>query len=212
MNISTWSNVAVAVQSALGANKTITAISKANPGVVSSTSHGLANGAYVLLTVQGMHQVDGRIFRVANQTTNAFDLEGENTTGYDTFVSGVAQEITFGTALSTLTGVTVSGGEWEFDDTTTIHDSQRSQIPTVASPMLFSMESVWDIADAALVALEEASRLKATRAVRVTFSNGQKVLFNGYVGCTLQPGGEAQRKVTTPLVFTVQRRLKAYAT
>lgn len=212
MNISTWSNVAVAVQSALAAADTISAITKANPAVVTSTAHGLANGDYVLLSVQGMHQVDGRIFRVANQAANTFELEGVDSTLFDTFVSGSAQAITFGTTVTTVTGVQVSGGEFDKDETTTIHDAQRSQIPTVASPMAFSMESIWDVADAALIALEAASRAKTTRAVRITFSNGQKVLFNGYVGCTLVPTGTAPGKVVTPLSFDVQRRLTAYAT
>lgn len=136
--ISVWAGVAVAVQSAIGANKTITAISKANPGVVSSTSHGIANGAYVLLTIQGMNQVNNRVFRLANQAANTFELEGEDTTLYDTFTSGVAQEITFGTTLSTITGVTVSGGDFQKEPTTTIHDLQGSQIPTITNPLEFS--------------------------------------------------------------------------
>ena len=47
MAVKTWTNVQVAMQSALGASKTITAITKANPAVATSTAHGLANGDYV---------------------------------------------------------------------------------------------------------------------------------------------------------------------
>lgn len=212
MTVSVWSGVAVAVQSALGANKTITAITKANPGVASSTSHGIANGAYVLLTIVGMYQVHNRVLRVANQAANTFELEGEDTTNYGTFVSGFANEITFGTAISTVTGVTVSGGEFDKEDTTTIHDNQRSQIPTVASPTVFAMESIWDAGDASLKLLVAAADAKTTRAVRITFSNGQKYLFNGYPGATLAPGGTAQGKVITPLSFDAQARGTTYAT
>lgn len=211
-NVSLWSKVAVAIQSALGANKTITSISKANPGVVTSTSHGLANGAYVLLTVAGMSQVNGRIFRVANQAANTFELEGENTTAYDTFTSGVANEITFGTSLATATGISSSGGDFEFADTTTIHDSVRTQVPTVATPVTFNFENIWDVADAGLIALKSASDNKVQRAVRFTFSNGQKVLFTGYVGATLLPGGTAQDKVVTPVVITMFGAPTTYAT
>jgi len=77
---SLWSGVAVAMQSALSAPDTITAISKANPGVVSSTSHGMANGAFAVLDVLGMGQVDDRVFRVANQAANTRERGGENTT------------------------------------------------------------------------------------------------------------------------------------
>jgi hypothetical protein len=207
-----WAGVGVAVQSVLGADKTITAISKANPGSVTSTSHGIANGAYVLLTVQGMNQVNKRVFRVTNSLTNSFDLEGEDTTNYDTFVSGTANEITFGTNVVTVTGVTVSGGDFQKEPTTTIHDLQGSQIPTITNPLEFSMESIWDAADTALKALAQASALKQTRAVKITFANGQKFLFNGYVGANLSPGGSAPGKVTTPLSFDVQSRGTFYAT
>ncbi len=49
MKLSLWSGVAVAMQSVTGTAIAIQTISKANPGVVGATSHGLANGDYVLV-------------------------------------------------------------------------------------------------------------------------------------------------------------------
>ncbi len=49
-----WSNVAIAMQSALASAKTITGITVGATATVTSTAHGYANGDYVLLTVQGM--------------------------------------------------------------------------------------------------------------------------------------------------------------
>ena len=211
-NVSLWTKVAIAIQSALGASKTITAITKATTGVVSSTAHGLANGAFVLLEVTGMTQVHKRVFRVANQAANTFELEGEDTTNYDTFLTGTAKEITFGTVLATATTVSASGGNYDYEDTTTIHDSIRSQIPLLAAASNFAFENIWDVADAGLIALKAASEAKTERAVRITFSNGQKVLFNGFVGATLLPGGTAPGKVTTPVTLTTQSAPTVYAT
>ena len=42
-----WSNIAIAIQSALAAAKTITAITKANPGVASCTANATADEAAV---------------------------------------------------------------------------------------------------------------------------------------------------------------------
>ncbi len=54
--------------------KTITAITQANPGVVTSTAHGYANGDIVIIeTVVGMTEVNGGIFIVANQAANTFE-------------------------------------------------------------------------------------------------------------------------------------------
>ena len=71
------------------ANKTITAITKANPAVVTSNSHGYSNGDHVWInSVGGMTRLNGRRFTVANKTTNTFELSGENSTNYDSYTSG----------------------------------------------------------------------------------------------------------------------------
>lgn len=78
----------------LESNKTITAITKANPGVVTSSSHGFSNGDTVVISgVVGMTQVNGKRFKVASVATNTFalqDIDGNNvnTSSYTTYVSG----------------------------------------------------------------------------------------------------------------------------
>lgn len=215
MGVSIWSNVGVAVQSALAVAVTISNITKANPAVVSyATGTDPVNGDYVLLTVQGMNQVDGRVFRVANVNGagNTFELEGVDSTTFGTFASGTFQVITFGTTLSTLTGLSSSGGEFNQIDTTTIHDDVAKSIPGLASAIVYNFESIWDPADAGLVALKAASDGKLRRAMRFTFANGQKVVFNGYVGYSGLPGGNAQDKVTTAVQITMESKPTVYAT
>ena len=171
-----------------------------------------ADGAYVVFDVTGMTQVDGRVFRVAGGSGSTFQLAGLDSTAFGTFVSGTCQVITFGTALSTATGLQGSGGDFEFVDITTIHDSIRKQMPGVASPATYTFESIWDVADAGLIALNEASENQTLLAVRFTFANSQKVLFTGYVGATLLPVGNALDKVTTSVVVTMFGRPTVYAT
>jgi Phage tail tube protein, TTP len=207
-----WANVAVAFQSALAAADTITALTKANPGVATSTAHGLTNGQYVRLTASGMYQVDGRIFRVANVTANTFELEGEDTTNYATFVSGTAEQITFGTTLGSGLTVNVSGGEPEFADVTTIHDSIRRRIPTVTSPLQMAIEAKFDLTDAALTALRAAAATLSTRACLITFSNGWRVAFNGFVSASGFPTGSQQDVVKTNLSIEGQGRPSYYTT
>lgn len=211
-NVSLWSNVAIAVQSALAAALTVTAITKANPGVATSAAHGLSNGDFVLMTVQGMSQIDGRIFRVASVAANTFQLEGEDTTNYDTFTSGTAQKYTFGTTLATISGLSASGGDFNMIDITLISDTVKKQIPGAANPSVYSFESIWDVADAGLVALKAASDAKAQRGIRITFANSQKLLFTGYIGCTLLATGSAQDKVTTQVVITGYGKPTVYST
>ena len=61
--------------------KTITGITQANPAVVTSATHGYSNGDFIIITsVVGMTQVNGVTFKVANQTTNTFELQTVNGT------------------------------------------------------------------------------------------------------------------------------------
>jgi hypothetical protein len=56
--------------------KTITGITKADPSVLTSTSHGFSNGDKVkIVHVTGMTEVNDKSFYVANKTTNTFELE-----------------------------------------------------------------------------------------------------------------------------------------
>jgi len=77
-----------------GSAKTITAVTNANPGVITSNSHGFSNGDEIYITgVGGMTQLNDRNYIVANATTNTFtltDLFGAaiDTTSFTTFTSG----------------------------------------------------------------------------------------------------------------------------
>lgn len=197
-----WAGVGVAMQSVLGAAIPMTAVTKANPGVATATGHGLSNGDFVLLKeVQGMLHINNRVFRVAASSANNFTLEAEDTTLYDTFVSGNAYKVTLGTSFSTLLDFNPSGGEWETEDDTTIHQKQRTSVNTVASAVEISTTSRFDVSDPALLAAKKASDLGAERVLMITFSNGQKWLINAGVGCSMSPTGSAQGKVTTALKF-----------
>ena len=201
--VTKWSNVAVAMQSALAAADTITGITKASPGVVTATAHGLNNGDYVYLSVQGMYQLDGKVARVANKTTDTFELEGINTTSFDTFSTGTAEAITFGTSITTATSMNASGGDFDFIDTTTIHVNNKTQVPGLGNPVNYSFDNLWDPADAGQLAMKAASDAQAIRAFKFTFGTGGKIMvFAGYVGFSGAPTGQAQDKVSTPAAIT----------
>lgn len=206
-----WTSVAVSIQSALAAAKTISAFSKANPGVATSTSHGYSTGDYLKLTMQGMYQLNERIIRVTNSLTNSWDAEGVDTTNFGTFSSGSSEKITFGTTLSTATDVTASGGDPEFADITTISDNIRKQVPIITSPFSMSFDCIFDPSDAALIALKAAADNIAQRAVQIAFASGARILFNGYVSAPLIPTGSAGEVVKTNVTITSSSRPTIYA-
>jgi len=74
--------------------KNITAITKANPAVVTSNGHGFTNGDHVIISgVGGMTEVNGITFTVADSATNTFSLKNYdgtaiNSSAYTTYTSG----------------------------------------------------------------------------------------------------------------------------
>ena len=74
---------------------TISAATKANPGVVTANSHGFKEGQQVTITgVGGMTQLNGNVYTVRKPATNTFELYDTNGTssidssGYGTYSSG----------------------------------------------------------------------------------------------------------------------------
>jgi hypothetical protein len=78
----------------LSAAVNISGITQANPGVVTATAHGYSNGDEVFIaSVAGMTQVNRRFFKVANKTTNTFELQDQfgnnvSTASYTAYGSG----------------------------------------------------------------------------------------------------------------------------
>lgn len=70
------------------ADKAVTGITKANPGVVTCATHGFQTGDSVYFYgVGGMTQVNGNTYTITFVDTNSFSL-GVDTSGYTTYTSG----------------------------------------------------------------------------------------------------------------------------
>jgi hypothetical protein len=204
MTIYTNSGLAMAMESARGAAKTLTAISIAAPGVFTGT-HDFIAGDFVLLQVEGMKEVNNRVFQVVSvATTVSFKLEaidgsGElSTVGYTAFTSGSAYKVTFGTAISGVQEFAPSGGEPKYVDITTVHDKDEFQKVVGSTAKTYGLTMQWDPANAGQVAMQAAFDADADKAFRITWPNGRYVLFYGSVGYSGMPGGASQGVTTTP--------------
>ena len=211
--VTRWVKVGVAFESLLGSAKTMSAVSLASPGQVTSAAHGLANGDYVRYDItNGMQQLADRVLRISNVLTNTWDIEGVDTSsGYDAFVAGTAKKVTLGNSFTTLMDAAPSGGEQQFITYRLLHDDIENQIPSVKSAQVYTFRSLWDPADATLIAAETASDQSAQKAVLFTFSNGRKYVFSGYVGFNFSPAGQAGELVECSLTITGKGRGKGYA-
>ena len=74
---------------ASGSAKTITAATKANPIKLTSTAHGLADGAVVVLaSLGGMVEANGKVGVVKVVDANSFELPGIDSTNFTTYTTG----------------------------------------------------------------------------------------------------------------------------
>lgn len=213
MSVDYWTKVAVDL-GILGTVQTVSGITKASPAVLTYVGVDPANGDYFLLLAQGMREVHNRIVRVANVNAggNTYELEGLNTTGFGTFSSGSMYPVTWANSFATMLDFSVSGGEAQMDDQSTIHDDIEVLAPTRFSATEYTSNNIWDPGDAALLAANLASDTKAQRAVRFGFASGKKHAFYGYVGFPFVLGGSAPGKVTSPMKITSQGRASNWAT
>lgn len=74
---------------AIGATKSISAATKANPCVVTATAHGFSTGDRVhIASVSGMTQLNDLTFTITKVSDNTFSLDGIDSSSYGTYSSG----------------------------------------------------------------------------------------------------------------------------
>lgn len=209
MTIKTNSGLKLFMESAIATAKTISGITKAAPGVVSSTAHGFTNNDIVLLEVQGMVELNGRLFKVVNSAADSFQLAGVDgstgidTTLYNTFSSGTVKKVTLGTSITGVQEFTFSGGDIKTVDTTTVNDLVDTQIVVGAAAQAADLTMQWDPSSAAQQAMIAAFQTRANKGFKVMWPDGAFVLWYGTVGYTGAPGGGKQGVTTSPAKITM---------
>lgn len=217
MTTYTNSGLAMAMESARAAAKTISTFTNAAPGVVGSTAHGYSNGDFVLLIVEGMIEVNYGVFEVANVAIDTFQLVGpDGTTGLDTtnfgvFTSGTAQKITFGTTITGVQDFSPTGGDIKFLDSTTVHDKRDKQIVSGATAISYNLTMQWDPANAGQAAMLAAFDIRASKAFKITWPSGAYACWYGSVGYNGAPGGGNQAITTTPAAVAAEGRITVAA-
>ena len=108
----TGRNIKIEVALTTASAITVTALTKANPGVATATAHGLADGAVgYFVAAAGMVEIDSQAVMVSGSVTNSFNCAGLDTTNYTTWTAGTfVPAATWGT-LTEAGSYDVGGGE-----------------------------------------------------------------------------------------------------
>lgn len=217
MTVRTNSGLQMFMESAIASPVTITGITLASPGVVSATSHGYSNGDIVLIECLGTLQLNGRLFKVVNQATSTFQLAGPDgtngidTTNYTAFTSGTVKKVTLGTTITGCMDFNAGGGDIKTVDTTTVHDTQDTEIVVGATAQSYDMTVQWDPSAAAQQAMKAAFIARANKAFKIRWPDGAYILFYGTVGYTGAPGGGKQGVTSSPAKISMLNSLTEYA-
>lgn len=186
-------NLKVEIQSSLGSAKTITGITKANPGVVSSTAHGYSNGDVVVIAVpQGMIEMDGQAVRVANKTNDTFECEKLNTTSYSDFEADDGDSPPASSSLVTakkIASFATWGNSTGFDrpntepnkiDTSTLLDTEDQYVFGRKTASGGTVATILDPSIPAQAIVDAASDDHTALVCRLRWAGGQSQIFNAF--------------------------------
>jgi hypothetical protein len=176
--------IRVEIAATFAAAVTVTAVTKANPGVATAAAHGQPNNTVGYFNnVAGMVQLEKQACRVKNQTASTFELQGLNTTQYSDFVSGSFIPVATWQTLSEATSYRFGGGSAEKLNATRLIDivtqEELGNLPADALNMALLAQ---DTPSAAMLLFESAVQTQGLCIVRITLGNGAVRV------CTIEPG------------------------
>lgn len=214
MSVSLPNGVIFSLGTTLESPKTVTAISNANPAVVSSTSHGYANGDIILLNT-GWQKLNDRLFRVASQAAGTFELAGQDTTSivlYPTGTSaGTAKKVSVWTQITQVLECTTSGGEMQFATYSFLENDFESQIPTQHSAQSLTMSIADDPTLAGYAALKKAAAERAAVPLRAQMPNGSVLFYYGYISFNETPSMTKNNVMACQATFSLMSLPVRYA-
>lgn len=204
----------VAIAAGYGSPITVTAISNADPGVVSAAAHGLSDGDIIEVT-SGWSRLTDKMVRVDSSTTGTFALEGIDTTSTSVYASGggtgTVREVTSWTQLSQILTSSSQGGEQQFLTYQFLESDAEKRIPTFksAAGVTFSIAYDPDLAGYQLV--QTANDDRQQRAVRLTLADGSLIYYNAYISIGTIPTLDVNQLMAVEVTLSLLNEPTRYA-
>lgn len=157
-----------------------TAVTKANPGVATLTSHAVETGDVGFWTVSaGMVELDGQACYCTDTSSSTFTLNGLVTTNYSTYSAGTfTQAATWGT-LSEAAGWNVGGGAAATLDDTRLTDVKTRNVAGLLAPQDLTVDLRSPVTSGGALAFVEAAAVTGA-SVLIKISKGGTVLRVAY--------------------------------
>ncbi len=205
-------NMSVAVEATRDTAITVTALTLANPGVATATSHGLSDGDIVIFSVSsGMVELDGQVARVANSDTNTFELEGVDTSDYSAWVSGSCEQILTWSTVGPAQSISMPESQPAKLDTTRLTDKQKQYAYGLPEAPDGTISGLYEPADAGVAVIKAATKSNAAKVFRVAWAGGQYTYFNANVSGGSGFDAQQNAVATATINFTPVRDVLDYA-
>jgi hypothetical protein len=172
----------VRVSTAAAAGKTITAITKANPAVCTSNTHGLAVGTVVVLSgIVGMTELNGLAAVVTAQDTNTFTLGGIDSSDFTAYASGGTATPQTMTLVENALDFSVTGEAAERFDGTNLVSTKKEYVIGLAGEGSFSLPVDIDATGPGQARLRALRGKDTAVAFSVTRSDGKAFACMGKI-------------------------------
>ncbi len=205
------SNVKVEVEQTLGTAITITAATVANPVVITAAAHGLANGDIVKIAAPGgMVQLDKQAVRVANVTTNTFELEGIDGTAFSAWSAGTCNKVTAFQTLANAQNVSMPNPAPSKIDITTLIDTSKQYTYGLPDAPDGSIKGLFNPGGTAEGLIKAATQTNKPLAFRLNFASGQKSIFNANVSGGQGFDLQTNQAATADIAFTPLKQVMHY--
>lgn len=176
-----------------GSAKSITAVAVGFPTIITSTSHGLANGDVVALaglTGTNASALNGQTVVIRNVTTNTFAVD-INTTGLTITAAGTATPVAWTKVSNFKTFNGFDGQPTELDATNLDSTAKEVRMGLVDYGQL-QIEMDQDNSDSGQTAMFTAYTASTLKQFKITLPNANTATFSAYVRRFSSQGGVDQ--------------------
>lgn len=173
------------VASTIASKKTTTAVTNAAEAVVTCAAHGYSNGDFVIIE-SGWGRLNRRAFRIKSVSTDAFTLEGADTSNTTYFPAGTGTgtvaKVTAWTQITTVMNPSSSGGDPKSVNYKFIESDVEYQINDGFTATSYTLDLDADaIGGAGYTALKTLTDVQTDTILRIVTRSGSILL----VPCTV---------------------------
>lgn len=195
-------------------DKTITALTNANPAVATSTAHGYATNDEILLT-SGWEDATDSVYKVTVIDANSFSIQGLDTSNTSFFPAGTgtgsAQKLSGWTAIPQVLTINSSGGDARFTDVAPLSKRNAVKIPTGFNATSVTLSLAHDASNANYQTMLGISRTLTKVAFKQVISGGATTYGYGYMNVSEMPKLNNNQVNTVDAAITVLGRSISYS-